>query len=665
MTGPVSSLNEHELGAYVRRLLSNQKTFVLNNIMRIREMLRYAAPGFRKVFESVPFLLQVNRPQNPGYVESARPALGLYGFERSGFAGLYREAHPGKSFRDFQVVGPCIQSLTLIGSPGSVGHTQASDLDYWVCVNRDQLPPEGWTFLEAKLGRVAEWAAAVHDTEVHFYLLDLNDLRADRLGALAEEQSGDLMPRLLKEEFYRTLLHVAGRMPLWWVVSPEISQEEYEDISANLDRLGSTTFNPQDVVDLGFPQPAPPREYLGAAMWQTFKALKDPFKAVLKMVLLLEQVERGFRAPLPCHQIKETILNSRFEDLPVDPYLLTIRRVLDFVEDQPDIRDLVRISAWFKMSPPLEGPPSPERDPKTAILASLTRGWGWSEDRRRDLLGYQDWPERRKLAMGEEARALVFDLYSRLAARLRADYPEQVQVSGESLTRLNALILARFTADETRVEELPSAFHRQAFPRDLSLVHDGRRWLVYDSSRPQGDFLYQARRAARVAAWLVHNRVWGPGLKIRLRPGQTSLKLGALLALLPLLQKVLPPLSLAAVEEQGLLPRPVGTRVLIVNLEEPSDQKRLATAELIFRTNIGQTGHEVLELDLALSEAEKLAWLARKVLDTERAAPEDVQVFVPPGEAQAELEHNLELALRRQARRDRQAPGSRLRLDLD
>ncbi|MFH1135191.1 MAG: class I adenylate cyclase [Pseudomonadota bacterium] len=362
-----------------RRLLGGRQAFVLNNIMRIRELIRYGSEGLKNVFQTIPYLLQVNNPKAPGYLPVPDPPRGIVGFERSGFAQSFREAHPDRSLREVLAPNPCIQSLSLIGSTGSVGHTSVSDLDYWVCVDKTELGSEGWTILEAKLKNLSEWARTKRRTEVTFFLMDTEDLRANRLGGLDEDSSGNVMPRLLKEEFYRTLLHVAGRIPLWWVAPPGASQAEYEHISRSLDRIQSTTLHPLDFVDLGFPEKPDPREFLGAAMWQAYKSQRDPFKAVLKMILILEQVEDN-NAPLLCDQVKAALGVTPPDELPVDPYIMTIKRVLDFTERrQPQNLELVRFSSWFKLQTPFEPRLSKKENKKGQVLRDLTAAWGWGK----------------------------------------------------------------------------------------------------------------------------------------------------------------------------------------------------------------------------------------------------------------------------------------------
>ena len=667
-----AEINKSDLKILGRLLTVNQKSFILNNIMRMRRMISFATRGFTAVFQNVPFFLQVNQPRMPGYVRDGDHVRGIYGFDRSGFARMIREGHPHRDYRSILASRPCIQSLMLIGSAGSAGHTSISDLDYWVCIDRQNLKPEEIEILEIKLEAITHWAEDKHGTEVHFFLLDPRDVKAGRLGALDEESSGDVMPRLLKEEFYRTLLHVAGRIPLWWAAAPGIDKAGYERLCGLVDQIDSTVFDPLDFIDLGFVESPDPREYLGAAMWQAYKSRRDPFKAALKMFLILEQVESGFQTPLLCDQVKKAVFKAGPDDLPVDPYLMTIRRVLAFSEKiLPERLDLLRRAVWFKLrAPDDQGRPSP-KDPKGPILEGLAHEWGWSQDRIEDLYQYPFWAESRKLRLGEDTKALLLDLYSRIAARLRTDYPEQVRISDDSLARLNASLLARWADHENKIEDLPSDFHRRQLPQDMNLLMEGDRWRLHDSVDAAGDPVYSAHRACRVAAWLVHNQLWHPNLRLRLRTGPSPMKLRAMTALLPLLHKTFPPVDVVALEESSLLAQPAGQKVLAVNMEEASDQTKIITAEVIYRTNLGETYHEFLDIPRTGGEAEKYLFIAQNLFKNEpELTPDDVEIYVPPGQSRDELHDNLYAVLRSYERRTpgepRHQPGrSTMKLDTD
>ena len=527
------------------------------------------------------------------------------------------------------------------------------------------------TKLKVKLELISEWANRGHGIEVHFFPMTMHDLRANRFGELDEDSSGDIMPNLLKEEFYRTVLHVAGRMPLWWAVPRGTSRETYDGISARLAAMGTTAFDPEDYIDLGYVDRPGPREYLGAAMWQAHKSQRDPFKAVIKIILVLEQVEMHLKAPLLCDQVKAAILTADPDSLPIDPYLMTIRRVLDYTDRRLDkIRELVRICIWFKLLPPFDPVKPVSMGLKEPVLKELAGQWGWTSEKMDDFKKYSLWPMQRKLALGEEVKALLLDLYSRIASILRSSYPNEVMVANDDLTRLNAQILARYADHKSKVEDLPSAFHRLGLPEHLNIVYEKDRWTVRDPLGEARDYLYSSERVARVAGWMIHNEIYHPGLNLGFYPGSLPVKKRAVTGLLPFLAALFPPVNISSMQKRSLLAKPFGPRALIVNLEEHSSETKINTAEIIYRTTLGEMCHEVLPLPQRMGEPEKCIFLAHHLLFVEESKVEEINFFAPLGPARDELLGNLDIFFKRYDQKIRMGSGSvrprsKSRLDVD
>ena len=119
-----------------------------------------------------------------------------------------------------------LEGLYSIGSVGSVAQTRASDLDIWVCY--DAAGAAGREdALRGKLAALERWAEKVFGLEVHFFLMDLSRTRDNDFGYTDAESAGSTQAKLLKEEFYRTALLLAGRMPAWWFAPGRGGEREY------------------------------------------------------------------------------------------------------------------------------------------------------------------------------------------------------------------------------------------------------------------------------------------------------------------------------------------------------------------------------------------------------------------------------------------------------
>ncbi len=187
-----------------------------NNKARIKELRRYATEGFAEVFKRVPVLLNLNDPDQPGFVPDPETPYGVKFVERQLWLPRAERYQNLKAAED-----SVIESLFLIGSSGSVGHNASSDLDYWVCYEPGSFSPRTFDLFQKKLEGISRWASEEHQTEANFYTVNLADLAKGRLTRLDDaETEGEVAPLLLLEELYRTLLHVAGRPPFWQGTPP-------------------------------------------------------------------------------------------------------------------------------------------------------------------------------------------------------------------------------------------------------------------------------------------------------------------------------------------------------------------------------------------------------------------------------------------------------------
>ncbi|MDR1041084.1 MAG: class I adenylate cyclase [Deltaproteobacteria bacterium] len=386
-----------------------------NNLARIAKLRSSATPGFRKVFDLVPSILHLNSPDLPCFLDDPNTPAGLLGYDKwlavardvgevpdapplasgvaashstsgatasplasgvaaspstSGVAASHSAsgatASPSEPVASMPSL-PAVESLVLIGSMGSVGHTDRSDLDYWVCYRPSRVSGNELDLFRRKLDMMTKWASDEHGTEANFYLVDLSLLERGQISrGWGQDVDGDAAPLLLLEELYRTLILVAGRRPLWPAVPVGTTELQYIRLARLLAPL-EWEGEPPPYVDMGFPRRPEPQEYLAAAMWLTYKSEAYPFKGILKMIPILEAVETGFTAPLLCEEVKAEIASGDPSGPSVDPYLVTVERVIAYAASRlnPEQTDLIRAASVLKiLGLTGKGPPGSERFPE-------------------------------------------------------------------------------------------------------------------------------------------------------------------------------------------------------------------------------------------------------------------------------------------------------------
>ncbi len=153
---------------------------------------------------------------------------------------------------------------------------------------RPRLDSEERQLLQRKCSLLESWAASL-GVEVSFFLIDENRFRHNESGSLGGEDCGSTQHILLLDEFYRTAVRLAGKRILWNMV-PCDEEEHYDDYVMGLYAQGVLT--PNEWLDLGGLSSLSAEEYFGASLWQLYKSIDSPYKAVLK-TLLLEAYSSG------------------------------------------------------------------------------------------------------------------------------------------------------------------------------------------------------------------------------------------------------------------------------------------------------------------------------------------------------------------------------------
>lgn len=120
------------------------------------------------------------------------------------------------------------------------------------------------------------------------------------------EDCGSTQHILLLDEFYRTAVRLAGKRILWNMV-PCDEEEHYDDYVMTLYAQGVLT--PNEWLDLGGLSSLSAEEYFGASLWQLYKSIDSPYKAVLK-TLLLEAYSPNTRTHVCWRKISNSVCTT-------------------------------------------------------------------------------------------------------------------------------------------------------------------------------------------------------------------------------------------------------------------------------------------------------------------------------------------------------------------
>jgi adenylate cyclase class 1 len=620
-------------------LLMAQK---LNNQARIRDLRARATPGFRKVFDFVPTLLHLNHPDLPGYLDVPFAPRGVL-FYDTWLKNVHESERPPFVSSPPDPPRPVVESLALIGSSGSVGHTAGSDLDYWVCYRPSSLPPREMELFSQKLAAITQWALQEHGAEANFYLVNLSELEKGQVSRNwgADKTEGEVAPQFLLEELYRTCVFVAGRVPLWTIWPLEGSQEDYLKLARQIAPLEWRDAPPR-FVNMGFPEKPNPQEFLAASMWLAYKSESAPFKGILKIVPILEALEENFAAPLLCDIVKREIIRNPDPNSAVDPYIITVESVIKFAEKKftPDNLNLLRESSILKVLGLTGKSPAaaPADDPaKKRVIDRWISEWNWPREKLDRLLDYDNWSDRERLDQGNALLVLLFSVYIAISNRLITLFPDQVNAQDAELAPFAARILGRQKGLEATVDLLPSQFHRASLSKGLALDYDrqSQLWSVYNYAwEPPADLpsatlpqeawkteknrVYEAKRAVKAAAWLARNQLLGHGFNVSVPENSDSLVTDDYFnCFLYVLNSALPPLSFSELNPDTLWQAAAqGTVLLAFNFEIPRETSKILTLDAVFRTGWGEMRHVWTDASDLRVEADKYLLLSSFLLES-------------------------------------------------
>ncbi|HWR03831.1 MAG TPA: class I adenylate cyclase, partial [Humidesulfovibrio sp.] len=498
-----------------------------------------------------------------------------------------------------------LEAVYAIGSLGSVAQKPSSDVDCWVCVNPGPALRDGQAGFETaraglarKLQALEAWAWEQYGLELHFFPMAMEDVRQNNFGMSDKESSGSAQAALLKEEFYRTALKLAGRDLLWWAAPPTASQAEAEALLAELSRLAPRTA--QELVDLGQPRAIPPQEYFGACLWQIVKALHSPYKSVMKLGLLEKYAGQGKDMRLLCDRIKEAVLRGRRLAEDVDPYLSLFTSIRKHYRQLEDLGSLTLMGECLRLKAdvaPEDLPAEFEANglPPAAQAAASSAAQAGAQGDAGAFAG--------ALRLGAMVNQFMISAYRRIQSGIQAGIragDTAAQISPEDLTRLGRRIAANFAQHPHKVGLVPFLSDGLTFTELFFYAEKapGKRtiWGVKGKDKDAGkaavESLAPLRRdvdVVRLLAWLLFNGLYDPRQAVHAERSLAPIALLDLQALLADLAGFFPRRETLEPDLDEYLQAERVTRAYVIaNLPVPTDKNKILTVSVLYATNWGE-----------------------------------------------------------------------------
>lgn len=427
--------------------------------------------------------------------------------------------------------GHMIEGVFTIGSTGSIAQTSDSDIDYWICINEDQFTQKAIELLKQKLVKIEHMAKDMFKTKITFFLVDILKARNNDFGGSTSESSGSAQSRLLKEEFYRTMIHVAGKRPLWCVLPTSISVNYYVSILAAISEIP----NLMRYIDLGDIHAIPTTEFYGASIWQMFKWLKSPFKSVIKMALLEKYILGYGREALLCNQYKDEWMNSaaRLKPAQNDSYYILLSHLIHFYAKIHDQDTIALLLTCFFLKLGISKDSEIENTVfglRKILLEQCMRVWGWNKSEIFEIGGFKNWQYTDMAALSGTIEKFMIRKYKAINTNFDQNYSGRSMISAEDRTVLGRKIYIEFSKQPDKISKvlLISKNGRHFQGLHLKFVKKYEKtgsWELINKKVKSHEILEEplitANSIEEIGAWLINNELYNGDTIVSLIPNPT------------------------------------------------------------------------------------------------------------------------------------------------
>lgn len=569
------------------------------NKSRSDRALQLLPASQRPLYHSIPFLLHINHPAFVGYIDNPSVPHGLNNYSlRDEVPLALRRLFPQNTglLTNMSSIWPDqrqIGSLLLMGSLGSIGQTDDSDFDYWVCIDGEAFSDEQKQLLQQKLCQIEEWAQSQHQLEVHFFLSEVEKVKNNDFGQAGGESSGSAQAVFLKAEFYTSHILLAGKAPFWWLVPDDTSDQQYQALYEMM--LAGESPDPDWFMDLGNIEKLDPSELFGAAIWQISKAMDSPFKSLLKMAKLevfLDNIEQ--QQPL-CNRLKSQVhkaANLSCELEQIDPYALMFDKLVEFYtqQGQTDTVALLQTCLYIKCNCNLGTPPE-KLNFKQAMMKRYVQQWNWDQDQLRRLDNIHYWDYAAIMQLSRNIHRFLLDCYRRISSRL--DNQSQ-KVGATDMTLIGRKLAVFYARKQHKIDYLRSAFEAEVYCPMVILRPVNSKWYLLDSNQSGDEFnkkaaLKSSNSPIELILWAVWNRVIDERSQLLLEDDESPIQEQDLYSLTRYFLQLFAPLRVSELSREALLAAATITHSLtLINFEVKRYHKEIRELQTLYLTSWGE-----------------------------------------------------------------------------
>jgi len=571
--------------ALSRILTQNKNIFLEYNRFRKRIFSQLAPKDSEIILYQLPWMLSVNSTSIPGYVEHIKHNFRVFNIEREKEI-LKREMLFKKYFHirnDDPILKLTdkylpIEGIYTIGSIGTISQTSHSDCDIWICIDKVQYDDTDYAQLMRKINLIKDWMNDRLKIPVYFFLCNLEDIRRCNFGGVDYESCGSTQKKVLKEEFYRTAILIAGKIPLWWVSYDPQEPLNYDDAVQECQTSPSVY---HDYVDLGNLDFIDKEESFGAALWQFNKSLTHPLKSILKMLLLKMFLESP-KEELLCHRFRRLILNQPRKPYSfVDPSVFTLTAVLDHYQEM-EAQTFIFIIKCFYLRYKIKLF-SKTMTIKEETAFELFRRYKLDRKTIYELNQFSTWDYFSQIQFGNLIVMLLVDIYKDIAHIARDVTGD---VAPQDLTLLGRKLSASLKKKSNKIPVLNKPLDTLNLP-SLTVRFNEGMWQVFPENDP-GRIIVEKKDLVYCLAYLAWNDLYFPG-QLRMLPNKTSATMQEIINLIRKIREFFGTYDISSIDFQNFLQHEHMERLLfVINFAGNQNADTIQSLSVISLNNWGE-----------------------------------------------------------------------------
>lgn len=347
---------------------------------RLEKIFSSQRAEIEHIIKLLPLLIHLNIEGLHGYVPNA--PCGVFDFQISDFQKKYlQDIGITCDLPNLNCAEVSCEGIFLMGSSGSVVQNEDSDLDVWICYS-DEINSYDLAIWRQKLDKLQAWSR-LFGVKSYFYLVNPTKFQNLMQSGRSDEYFGSIHRLLLLDEFYRSAIRLAGKRLLWLHLPHQ--NNEYQQAKAKAVEEGLVCENFLDFGDfIDFSN----QEVLFALLWQLHKALRNPYKSLLK-IILLEMYSNNFaQFSFLSKQLQKMLTSHEAVASHFDAYLMMLEAVTEYLTKHNYVQRLANVqSAFFIKASCGKAVHSWRKD----TLQKLANDWGFTENYQKQLQNIETW----------------------------------------------------------------------------------------------------------------------------------------------------------------------------------------------------------------------------------------------------------------------------------